>query len=310
MAQSISGAEHHVRMPAHGAEQENGATPEKQLNRLVHSLALIERVGNALGTLAFTWATVILLGGYPTVLSQGFGDFWCATIIVILEAARMFSRNNKLDYQLFFQTKGAFRPLGWNGLIIIVYLSNLANYHDASNNGSVIFGLHCGYAYTTNPTVIGLLQSSRALKLLSLPKLRHAISLCRPLVAILLLLPSIVGIPYESGSTAKWIVFTLLLLAVLLLTISRLHFPRITKLVERALGNKQIFWHRVILNLCMFVELVMLVFMPDDPDVRGVVLLYEVYALVLVSFGNLLIPAAVARVVLALYIAPCTTQLW
>jgi len=53
----------------------------------VRSVALVERVGNALGTLAFTWATVVLLGGYPTVLRPA-DDFWFATTIVFLEAAR------------------------------------------------------------------------------------------------------------------------------------------------------------------------------------------------------------------------------
>ncbi|TVU37482.1 hypothetical protein EJB05_10798, partial [Eragrostis curvula] len=305
MAQSISGGiEHRVRMPDHRSGKGKGATPEKLLNRFVRVVAFMERVGNALGTVAFTWATVILLSGYPTVLrKEHFGDFWCATIIVFLEAARMFSRNNRLDYQLFFQTKGAFRPLGWNGLIIIVYLTNLIVMLSSSAYAlpSILPSILVILVLVV-PAVIGLFRSSRALKLLSLPKLRHAISLCSPLVAILLLLPSIVGIPSESGSTAMWIVFTLLFLAVLLLTISRLHFPWIIKLVERALGSKQIFWRRLILNLCMFVELVMLVFMPQDPDLNGVLLLlYEVYALVLVSFGNLQIPAAVARVVLALF---------
>ncbi len=40
-----------------------------------------------LGTLAFTWATVVLLGGYPTVLRPD-DDFWFATTMVFLEAAR------------------------------------------------------------------------------------------------------------------------------------------------------------------------------------------------------------------------------
>ena len=43
--------------------------------------------------------------------------------------------------------------------------------------------------------------------------------------------------------TRKWIVLTLLLfLVVLLLTISRLRFPRIIKLAEHALGSKHVFW--------------------------------------------------------------------
>ncbi|EEC66714.1 hypothetical protein OsI_33048 [Oryza sativa Indica Group] len=63
-----------------------GAAPEKCLNRFVRVVALMERTGNALGTLAFTWATVILLGGYPTKLHSK-DDFAFATIIVFLEAA-------------------------------------------------------------------------------------------------------------------------------------------------------------------------------------------------------------------------------
>ena len=89
MAPQSTGGEHHVRMPAHGGGQAaTGDTPpEKQLNGFIRAVALIERLGNALGTLAFTWATVVLLGGYPTVLRQDC-DFWFATTIVFLEAAR------------------------------------------------------------------------------------------------------------------------------------------------------------------------------------------------------------------------------
>ncbi|WVZ66870.1 hypothetical protein U9M48_016033 [Paspalum notatum var. saurae] len=73
----------------HGAGQEGEATamPERRLNCFVRSVALMERVGNALGTLAFTWATVALLGGYPTALRIS-DDFWYATAIFFLEAAR------------------------------------------------------------------------------------------------------------------------------------------------------------------------------------------------------------------------------
>ncbi|KAF0906431.1 hypothetical protein E2562_011429 [Oryza meyeriana var. granulata] len=38
-------------------------TTEEQLNCFVRVVASVERAGNALGTLAFTWATVVLLGG-------------------------------------------------------------------------------------------------------------------------------------------------------------------------------------------------------------------------------------------------------
>lgn len=84
-----TGGEHRVQIinDRGGAVPIGEAAPEKQLNFFVRSVALIERVGNALGALAFMWATVVLLGGYPTVLRPNL-DFWFATAIVFLEAAR------------------------------------------------------------------------------------------------------------------------------------------------------------------------------------------------------------------------------
>ncbi|EEC82586.1 hypothetical protein OsI_27140 [Oryza sativa Indica Group] len=41
----------------------------------------------------------------------------CAKADTIAASARIFTRNNRLDYQLFFRTRGAFRRLGWNGLM-------------------------------------------------------------------------------------------------------------------------------------------------------------------------------------------------
>ncbi len=63
------------------------AAPEKWLNCFVRVVALVERTGNAIGTLAFTWATVVLLGGYPSVLRPD-EDFLYATTIIFVEAAR------------------------------------------------------------------------------------------------------------------------------------------------------------------------------------------------------------------------------
>ena len=80
-------AEHRVNMPAYPAAGKAVSPPEMGLNRFVRFVTLMERLGNALGTLAFTWATVVLLGGYPTVLRPG-DDFWCAATIVFLEALR------------------------------------------------------------------------------------------------------------------------------------------------------------------------------------------------------------------------------
>jgi hypothetical protein len=81
------GAEHRIQMPDAAATSKAAAAPEKWLNYFVRLLAVIESVGNAFGTLAFTWATVVLLGGYPTVLGSH-DDFWYATAIVFLEAVR------------------------------------------------------------------------------------------------------------------------------------------------------------------------------------------------------------------------------
>ncbi|XP_039820283.1 uncharacterized protein LOC120682434 [Panicum virgatum] len=300
MAQSSGAAEHRVRMPgAHhvaaatataGPADEQGkgrpARPEKQLICFVRFLALTERTGNALGTLAFTWATVVLLGGYPTVL--GSDDFWFATVIVFLETLRMFGGNNRLDYQLFFHTRGALKPLGWSGLIIIVCLSNVWNYMlKLIDNDRVAPAVLLLILVLVVPC---LFQSTRSLERLP-QRLYHVISLWSPLVAVLLMAPLIAKFTSEN-KVVKWIVFGILLLMVLILTGKRLS--------DHGTGNQHVFWRRLILNLCMFVSLVMLVFMLDGPSHQVLVFVYELYALVLVSFGNLQIPAAATRVVLSL----------
>uniref|UniRef100_A0A453AVT0 Uncharacterized protein n=1 Tax=Aegilops tauschii subsp. strangulata TaxID=200361 RepID=A0A453AVT0_AEGTS len=81
------GSEHLVQITAGGGGQAKVAAPEKWLNRFVRFVVLIERLGNALGTLAFMWATVVLLGGYASELSPD-DDFAFATTIVLLEAVR------------------------------------------------------------------------------------------------------------------------------------------------------------------------------------------------------------------------------
>jgi hypothetical protein len=89
MANDVADAEHRVEVPADttAGKAAAAALPEKWLNRFVRVVATMERFGNALGTLAFTWATVVLLGGYPTVLRPNH-DFLFAAIIIFLEALR------------------------------------------------------------------------------------------------------------------------------------------------------------------------------------------------------------------------------
>uniref|UniRef100_A0A0E0ANL3 Uncharacterized protein n=1 Tax=Oryza glumipatula TaxID=40148 RepID=A0A0E0ANL3_9ORYZ len=84
MENTITG-EHIVQIRGEQVETGKMAAPEKRLNLFVHLVAMTERLGNALGTMAFTWATVVLLGGYPSNLDSN-NDFWLATAIVFLEA--------------------------------------------------------------------------------------------------------------------------------------------------------------------------------------------------------------------------------
>ncbi|KAM3383760.1 hypothetical protein ACQJBY_008432 [Aegilops geniculata] len=314
MANSTSG-EHRIQIPAHGASGPatmNTTGPEKRLKNFVHAVALIERGGNALGTLAFTWATVVLLGGYSKDLSLE-DDFWYATAIVFLEATRMFTRNNRLDYQLFFNTRGAFRPMGWNGLVVVLCFFDIF----------VIIWRKYYMTYMMLLVMVIILATVRFLSGLKLHiwnPLSRATSLWSPLVAILLTAPPLSAHvnqytyyyddydyddddPYNRRIVlTSWIVFTTLLVPVLLVTISRLRFTRIIKLADSILGSKQEFWHRVVINLCMIAALGMQVYILqlDRPRNIFVILIVQACALVVVSFGNFQIPAAVLRIVLAI----------
>lgn len=230
---------------------------------------------------------------------------------MFLEATRMFTRNNRLDYQLFFNTRGAFRPVGWNGLIATLcffdVLVILLNKDSLSDMGFLVMAV-----------ILATGRFLSGLKLHICNPLRRAISLWSPLVAILLMAPpltnSVTRYIYAAdynqyqiedqklGPLPRWIVFTVLLVPMLLVTISRLRFPRIITLVRRALGSRQVFWRRVITNLCMVAALGMQVFMLHlDPSVDlPVILIVQLCAFAVVSFGNFQIPAAVLRIVLAL----------
>ena len=58
----------------------------ERLNQIVFCVAFLEWAGNAVGTLAFIWATVILLGGFSSLLSTT--DFWFCTVMIFMEASR------------------------------------------------------------------------------------------------------------------------------------------------------------------------------------------------------------------------------
>ncbi|CAL5083571.1 unnamed protein product [Urochloa decumbens] len=78
---------------------------ETRLNWFVCLVAFGEWAGNAFGTLAFLWATVVLLGGFCTSLNQE--DFWFPTVMIFIESFRLFSSNYRLDHQSTFATTRA-----------------------------------------------------------------------------------------------------------------------------------------------------------------------------------------------------------
>jgi hypothetical protein len=61
-------------------------TPELKLNLSLLAEAFLQLLASGLGTLALVWATVVLLGGYSTMLVRL--DFWFTTAIVFVETAR------------------------------------------------------------------------------------------------------------------------------------------------------------------------------------------------------------------------------
>lgn len=121
--------------PARGVRRKSGgaARRERRLNCFIRFVASGEWAGNAFGTLAFLWATVVLLGGYCKDLKST--DFWYATAMIFIEAFRVFSRNYRLDDQSLFRTTRAIRAINrpfvrmlvrrkeWNELVAVMGLS-------------------------------------------------------------------------------------------------------------------------------------------------------------------------------------------
>uniref|UniRef100_A0A0E0QC34 BLE2 protein n=1 Tax=Oryza rufipogon TaxID=4529 RepID=A0A0E0QC34_ORYRU len=269
-------AEHRIQMPAVASESGQAdhkavaAAPENWLNYFVRLLAGIESAGNALGTLAFTWGTVVLLGGFPSNLKD---DFGYATAIFFLEATR---------------------PLSWNGLMVIVFFS-------VSTVSTIVWDVpqpRIVFAIMVVLFAAGqfLCAEVLGLRLRINNRLRRQISLWSPVVALSILASCIYR--DHRSSLAMRIVYGLLLVVVLLVTISRLQFPIIINRVQGALGRKYVFWRPFILYSCMLTEIVMSMFMVDKLHPYALVYV-DIEALAIVSFGNLQIPAAIARVVLA-----------
>ncbi|CAN6356179.1 unnamed protein product [Urochloa humidicola] len=64
-------------------------TPDVYIFRCVTGTTYILMAVTGLGYLALMWSTVVLLGGFVTVLHKK--DFWCVTVISMTQAARIFN---------------------------------------------------------------------------------------------------------------------------------------------------------------------------------------------------------------------------
>ncbi|KAL6649984.1 hypothetical protein ACP70R_014208 [Stipagrostis hirtigluma subsp. patula] len=71
--------------------------PEKRITLFALRLAVLEKAATGIGKLDFVWATVVLLGGFASSLN--ITDFWCVTVILVGEGARVFSRSHELEWQ-------------------------------------------------------------------------------------------------------------------------------------------------------------------------------------------------------------------
>ncbi|CAD6269981.1 unnamed protein product [Miscanthus lutarioriparius] len=78
-------------------DDDGAAGPERRLTLLALRLAVLEKAASGLGALGFIWATVVLLGGFAITLERV--DFWCVTVILLVEGARIFSRSHELEWQ-------------------------------------------------------------------------------------------------------------------------------------------------------------------------------------------------------------------
>ncbi|KAG6494453.1 uncharacterized protein LOC122002988 [Zingiber officinale] len=73
------------------------AAPEKKLTLFAFRVAMLEKSATGIGTLAFVWATVVILGGFAITLERK--DFVFVTVIIVTESARVYSRSHELEWQ-------------------------------------------------------------------------------------------------------------------------------------------------------------------------------------------------------------------
>jgi len=84
--------------------------PELRLNICLVSEVFVQILATGVGTLAFIWATVVLLGGFSTSLHKA--DFWVITGIVFVQASKVVGVNSNTEAKFFAQVPPAFLELG------------------------------------------------------------------------------------------------------------------------------------------------------------------------------------------------------
>ncbi|CAO1948357.1 unnamed protein product [Urochloa humidicola] len=193
---AAAGGEVSIRMPSAAVESTRksaAAKQERRLNGFVLFVAFGEWAGNAFGTLAFLWATVVLLGGYCTFLKPA--DFWIATAMIFIEAFRMFSRNYRLDDQSMFRTTRAIRaitspfvrmlvrPQEWNELTAIVGLA----IYPVTYLQYLPFGFLINIMMAALLLLMSKLKFPGALRLMSRPRRYRRLLLWAVLAALLII---------------------------------------------------------------------------------------------------------------------------
>uniref|UniRef100_A0A0D9ZU06 Uncharacterized protein n=1 Tax=Oryza glumipatula TaxID=40148 RepID=A0A0D9ZU06_9ORYZ len=58
--------------------------PEEKFNTVLLCTAFLYKAMNTIGTLATIWATVVLLGGFSTLIKKK--DFWYVTVIAFVQS--------------------------------------------------------------------------------------------------------------------------------------------------------------------------------------------------------------------------------
>lgn len=74
--------------------------PERYINQFVILQTVVLMAIRGLGVLAFAWSTVVLLGGFVTLLEKK--DFWCITVLSLLQTARLVCIICSCGFQGFF----------------------------------------------------------------------------------------------------------------------------------------------------------------------------------------------------------------